>query len=282
MKQKDKSVNGYSLSRQWYDFAFENQDKVNPIHGCLYLWLVELNNRLGWVERFASPASQAMAAIGIKRHKSYKKAFDDLVTWGLVRVVQKAKNQYTANVISLRYSRVISGDALSNSVLSASDNLYKAEDNCYVQNDQCSDQSTAQSTAHILKPETLKPETIQEDKPDKPAPINMPFVIVKEFKKIFPDYVEMKKDYGMAKQLTELWKKKYPSYDSEDKLIQTLKEYFIQCQSIPDKYHHNKMSLSHIVGNFNEINRILRDNNKKGMPRPIGTPGEIEVPLNKL
>ena len=91
----------YSLIREWFDFTFENQDKVRPIHCAVYLWHVELNNRMGWVENFASPATQTMAACGILNYKTYKSCFDDLVSWGRIGIVKASKNQHQANIITI-------------------------------------------------------------------------------------------------------------------------------------------------------------------------------------
>ena len=99
---KKNELNGYSLSRRWFDFAFENPDMVTPTHTALYFWFAELNNRMGWADKFAAPASYGMSALGIKHHSTYKKAFDDLVTWGFVKIIEKSRNQYTANIISLK------------------------------------------------------------------------------------------------------------------------------------------------------------------------------------
>src|SRR5690606_15075614 len=98
---KNNGNNGYDLTRSWFDFAFENQGLVTGNHGCLYLWLVELNNRMGWVKNFASPASQTMAAVGINSYNTYKKILNDLVEWGFVTIVKPSRNQYTANIIAL-------------------------------------------------------------------------------------------------------------------------------------------------------------------------------------
>lgn len=95
-------MNGYDLSRRWFDFAFENQDKVLPRHGILYFWLIELNNRLGWVENFKIPLDTAGAAIGIARLQTTRETLLDLVSWGFVKMIIKSPNQYIANVISLR------------------------------------------------------------------------------------------------------------------------------------------------------------------------------------
>ena len=91
----------FDFVRQWFDFAFENQGKVKPNHTALYLWFVELNNRMGWVENFGSPASQSLIAMGINSHTSYKQTFDDLVKWGFVIVISESKNQYQSNIIAL-------------------------------------------------------------------------------------------------------------------------------------------------------------------------------------
>ena len=100
-ENNEQKINGYKLSRQWFDFAFENPDKVSPVHGILYLWMVELNNQLGWKEKFGIPTYHSMEAIGVKNYKTYKKAFTDLVSWGFIKLVEKAKNNHTSNIIEL-------------------------------------------------------------------------------------------------------------------------------------------------------------------------------------
>ncbi len=94
-------MNGYDLSRQWFDFAFENTDLVSGNHAGVYLWAVELNNRLGWSPKFGLPSEVAMQAVGIKSYKTYSSIFEDLVSWGFFKIHQRSKNQYTANVIGL-------------------------------------------------------------------------------------------------------------------------------------------------------------------------------------
>lgn len=96
-----QGLNGYELTRSFFDFAFENPDLVSPTECAVFLWLVELNNRLGWPVKFGCPASQTMAATGIKSYNTYRKAFLKLVDWGFVKVVQESRNQYTANIIAL-------------------------------------------------------------------------------------------------------------------------------------------------------------------------------------
>ena len=91
----------YNYIRKWFEYAFANTDKVRPIHAAIYLWHVELNNRLGWVTKFGSPATQTMAACGIHQYKTYKKAFDELVEWGFIFIVTESKNQYVSSIVAL-------------------------------------------------------------------------------------------------------------------------------------------------------------------------------------
>lgn len=96
-----EKLNGYELSKQWFDFAFENPDVINTNHTAMYLWFIELNNKMGWVDKFASPASQTMAATGIRSYNTYKKTFNELVDMGCVTLLKKSQNQYSACVIAL-------------------------------------------------------------------------------------------------------------------------------------------------------------------------------------
>lgn len=94
-------LNGYDLSRSWFDFAFEHPDLISPNHAALFFFAIENCNRLGWKKQFGLPATMAMEAIGIRSYNTYKKVFDDLVEWGFFKLVQKSKNQYSSNVIAL-------------------------------------------------------------------------------------------------------------------------------------------------------------------------------------
>jgi CRISPR/Cas system-associated protein endoribonuclease Cas2 len=97
MEQK----NGYELAKQWFDFVFETDENITPMHTALYFWIVELNNRLKWCDVFGLPTDYSMRAIGTKTYKSYKKALKDLIRWGFIRLIAKSYNQYTCNQIAL-------------------------------------------------------------------------------------------------------------------------------------------------------------------------------------
>lgn len=83
------AVNGYDLSRAWFDFAFENNDKVDCKHTAMYFYCIDLNNRLGWKEKFGLPTDQTMNALSIRNHRTYSKIFQDIVDWGFINVIKK-------------------------------------------------------------------------------------------------------------------------------------------------------------------------------------------------
>lgn len=94
-------MNGYELSRGFVDWAFENPSKIRPIHYAVFFFAIEHCNRLGWKEEFGLPSYMVMEAIGVKKHSTFSDALKDLEDWGFVTLVQKSKNQYTANIITL-------------------------------------------------------------------------------------------------------------------------------------------------------------------------------------
>lgn len=94
-------ITSYSLSRKWFDWCFDNPELITPNHSALYFFIIEHNNRLGWKEKFGLPMEMAKDAIGIKNYRTYSKTFNELEEWGFIKVIQRSKNQYSANIIAL-------------------------------------------------------------------------------------------------------------------------------------------------------------------------------------
>lgn len=94
-------MNGYDLTRNWYNFKFENPDKCRHIHSDLYFYIVDLWNRFGQKEKFGLPSSMTMEALGIKSRPSYYLAIKDLIDWGFIRQISASKNQNTSRIISI-------------------------------------------------------------------------------------------------------------------------------------------------------------------------------------
>lgn len=94
-------MNGYKLSAAWFKWAFTNPQKHNPNHTALFFFAVEHCNSMGWKKTFGLPTTIAMEAIGIKSYNTYIKTFNDIIDFGFFILVEKSKNQYTANIIEL-------------------------------------------------------------------------------------------------------------------------------------------------------------------------------------
>lgn len=91
----------YSLTRNFWDYSFENPDRLKPNHAAIYFFAIEHCNRLGWKEKFGLPTTMVMEAVGIKNYKTYHSALMDLIEIGLIELIEKSKNQYSSNVIAL-------------------------------------------------------------------------------------------------------------------------------------------------------------------------------------
>ena len=149
-------MNGYELSRQWFDFAFEHPNDITPVHGVLYLFIVEHCNRMGWKEKFGLPTTMAKEAIGVRSYNTYKNALEDLVSWGFVIMVERSKNQFSSNIVAL--------SKFDKATDKATD---KALDKALIKHGTKQRESTRQSIDSIDKQETynLKPITNIEGVP---------------------------------------------------------------------------------------------------------------------
>lgn len=137
-------MTGYELSRVWFNFSFE-QKEAKVQHTAIYLWIVELNNRLGWKKEFGLPTNDTMEGLSIGHKQTYLNALKDLQNWGFIKIVKEAKNQYQSCIISICCTK--SDTAL---------------DTALVQHEPQQRNGISNSTAPIDKPinkETNKPKT---------------------------------------------------------------------------------------------------------------------------
>jgi hypothetical protein len=145
-------MNGYELSRGWFDFAFENPNKITPVHGVLYLFIVEHCNRMGWKKNFGLPTTMAKEAIGVRSYNTYKNALDDLVEWGFVIMVERSKNQFSSNIVALSKFDKASDKALDKALIKHGT-------------------KQRQSTDSIDKPLTLEPNNQEQKGVTAPHPL---------------------------------------------------------------------------------------------------------------
>jgi hypothetical protein len=167
------NINGYGLSRDWFDFCFENPDLISPTHTAMYFFIIEHCNRLGWKEKFGLPMEMTKEAIGIKNYRTFSKTFNDLVDWGFINIIQKSKNQYSSNIIAIVKNTKANTKALSKAMQNHS-------------------QKQVHSIVGIDKPITIKPKTI------KPITWRENFDIYKN--ELYKCFEEIKKDNEFIKQ----------------------------------------------------------------------------------
>ena len=118
----------YKLYRIFWDFAFDNPEKIKPNHCAVFSFAIEQCNRLGWKDRFGLPTSLVMEATGIKSYSVYKKTFNDLVDFGFIDVVEYSKNQYSSNVIALKENCKAPDKALDKALINHT--LKQSESTC--------------------------------------------------------------------------------------------------------------------------------------------------------
>lgn len=105
-------MNWYTLTRNRYNFKFDNPDKVRAIHSDLYFFIVDRRNRLWQKEKFWLPTQMTMELLGIWSYNTYQKTYSDLFEWWFIREVQKSKNQYSSRVIALSKNDKATDEAL--------------------------------------------------------------------------------------------------------------------------------------------------------------------------
>lgn len=94
-------MNWYDLSRAWFEYSFNNPEKINPWHSAVYFFAIEHCNRLWWKEKFWFPSQMVMEAVWIRNWRTYSKYLQDLVEWGFIEMIEKSKNQYSSNIIAI-------------------------------------------------------------------------------------------------------------------------------------------------------------------------------------
>lgn len=96
-----EQMNSYELSRAFTDWAFENPQKIKPIHYAIYFFAIEHCNRLGWKKNFGLPSQMVMEAIGVKNWRTYSNGLKDLVDFGFIKMIETSRNQYSSNIIAI-------------------------------------------------------------------------------------------------------------------------------------------------------------------------------------
>lgn len=221
------NINGYNLSRNWFNFCFANPEKIKPNHGALYFFCIEQCNRLGWKEKFGLPSSLAMETVGIKSHNTYLATVRDLVEFGFIKIIEKSKNQFTANIIAL-----VNFDKAP----------IEALDRALINHTTKQGESTYQSTDSINKQETINQKQETTNKGGKQSLHS----ILKE------DFIKWYK-----------WKKKVDYYwtakDGNNlKLLIKKLEFSIKSENMPENDEHIQAAFQNLLNMNND--EWIKDN----------------------
>lgn len=114
-------MNGYDLTRMWYNYKFKHPDKVKARHSDMFFYLVDLWNRLGQKKQFGLPTTVTMEALGIGSYNTYKKTLDDLFSFGFIKLISESKNQHQSKVIALSKIDKATDEALDKATIKATD-----------------------------------------------------------------------------------------------------------------------------------------------------------------
>ena len=146
-------LNSYKLSRSFWDWAFENPDKIKPNHSAMYFFAIEHCNRLGWKEKFGFPTVMAMEAIGIKSYNTFINTLKELVDFGFIQMVEKSKNQYSANIIALSNFNEAHNEALDKALIK---HTTKQSESTIQSTSESTIQSTSESTIQSTSESTIQ------------------------------------------------------------------------------------------------------------------------------
>ena len=95
-------MNGYQLTRQWFEWRFNNPGKLSSAHAELYFYIVDRWNYFGQKSEFGLPRMHTMEVLSIGSRNTYKKLFGDLIDYGFIKLIRESCNQYHhASIIGL-------------------------------------------------------------------------------------------------------------------------------------------------------------------------------------
>jgi len=198
---KKEEFTSYDLSRIWFNFCFDNPEKISPNHSALYFFCIEHCNRLGWKDKFGLPTTMAKEAIGIRSYNTYIKTLHDLVDFGFIKMIEISKNQYSSNIIAL---------------LKNDKALDKALDKAFIKHLTKQSESTQQSINSIDKQITNKQIT------NKQKGFDFSFLKNEKLKSVFEKWIEYKieiKDNYKAQTSIETAFKKLKQFSNDNQII---------------------------------------------------------------
>lgn len=184
-------MNWYELSRRFFDFSFENY-QCWVYHIALFMWIIELNNRLWWKKQFWLPTRDTMEWLWIGNKNTYYSTIKDLVSWWFIKIIQESKNQYQSTIIEICYikSEPALMTALDTALIQHWYQQWTGIDTSSVPIDK-------QVNKETNKPRTRKPKDIPEAKEVENTKLSEEWITLLEWEETFTAI--------MAKALIDIW-----------------------------------------------------------------------------
>ena len=113
----NNTINGYTLSKNWFSFKFDNPRETNARHTELYFYIIDLWNRVGQKNEFGLPTQITMEMLAIGSYNTYKKTLKALVEFGFINIIQESQNQYQAKIISLVHNKIQTNTSIDKAVM---------------------------------------------------------------------------------------------------------------------------------------------------------------------
>ena len=100
MKIQRDLVNGYTLNKFcWHTMSVQKEMRLT--HVGLYMYIVELNNKLRWPGIFGLPTGHTLKTTKLSK-PTYFKLLNDLESYGMIKTIKKSKNQSQASVFTIQ------------------------------------------------------------------------------------------------------------------------------------------------------------------------------------
>lgn len=93
-----KNVNLFLVNKWFFQKVRENT-QLKHAHVALFYWITEKANLNGWADSFYFQTEEAMNSAGFTNWKTYNKALITIANEGIIKILEKSRNQHTPCVI---------------------------------------------------------------------------------------------------------------------------------------------------------------------------------------
>ncbi|MGX1752432.1 hypothetical protein [Sphingobacterium sp. NPDC055346] len=215
-----------------------NNHEFGSYHISLFLYLVELSNKLHWRARFSVPTDKTMDVLSIGSYKTYKKYLLDLEKFGAIKIIEFSKNQYTSLVIELN--------------------------TCF--------------GSALVKNTKADPKQVQYNNTIKTIKTNKNYIYLNPYFLIFQNFYSeefntlyLDSDYERKRleSLTEKLEQFRESTNDGREPICFFEDFLKNILTLSDSYYHKNFSLTMLDSKFNDIITHLKNNKNRSSKEAV-------------